>query len=76
MANPNKKRGTRASISHQTKIGRSDRYPSDYGIRDKENASQPQGDKGERREGLSKGHGAKGAPGPERERSRNSAREK
>ena len=78
MANPHKKRGSRSSIPHQAKLGRSDRYPSDYGIRDKENASQQPGDKGQGREGLSKRHGAsgaKGATGPERERSR-TARQK
>jgi hypothetical protein len=73
MANPHNKRGSRSSIPHQSKLGRSDRYPSDYGIRDKENASQQPGDKGQGREGLSKGHGAssgKAATGTERERSR------
>ena len=78
MANPHKKRASRSSIPHQANLGRSDRYPSDYGIRDKENANQQAGDKGQGREGLSKGHGAssgKGATGPERERSR-TAREK
>jgi hypothetical protein len=77
MANPTKKRASRAPGSHQAKLGTSDRYPSDYGIRDKENASRQPGDKGQGRTGLSTGYGAssgKGAPEPGRVRNR--AREK
>jgi len=74
MANPTKKRGT--SLAHQTKLGRSDRYPSDYGIRDKEDASRQRGDKGRGPKGLSKGIGASGQAGPKRERSRNRADKK
>jgi hypothetical protein len=62
------------------KLGRTDRYPSDYGFRDRErdereevtkNKSWAPGDKGQGREGFSKGYGGsegKGTPpsGPER----------
>jgi len=60
------------------KLGRSDRYPSDYGARDREqeeysegNSSRVPGDKGQGREGHSKGYGGSGgkgtgASGPER----------
>jgi len=47
------------------KLGRSDRYPSDYGVRDseREDKEEPKkkswvpGDKGQGREGFSKGYG-------------------
>jgi len=60
------------------KLGRSDRYPSDYGVRDREqeeyaeeNGSWVSRDKGQGREGHSKGYGGSGrkgtgASGPER----------
>ena len=60
------------------KVGRSDRYPSDYGVRDRateererENDSWVPGDKGQGREGHSRGYGGSGgkgtgASGPER----------
>jgi hypothetical protein len=62
----------------EEKLGRSDRYPSDYGVRDREqeeygeeNGSWVPGDKGQGREGHSKGYGGggrkgTGASGPER----------
>ncbi len=52
------------------KIGRSDRYPSDYGVRDHdqekhadENGSWGPGDRGQGREGQSKGYGGSGGKG-------------
>jgi hypothetical protein len=60
------------------KLGRSNRYPSDYGARDREQeededkrGSWVRGDKGQGREGHSKGYGGSGgkgtgASGPER----------
>ena len=52
------------------KIGRSDRYPSDYGVRDREQeqyaeekGSWAPGDKGQGREGHSKGYGGSGGKG-------------
>lgn len=54
------------------KAGRSDRYPSDYGVRDevereqsskKENRTWVPGDKGQGREGHSKGYGGSGGDG-------------
>jgi hypothetical protein len=60
------------------KHGRSDRNPSDYGVRDRDNGEQPTpnkswspGDKGQGREGYSKGYGGSagkgtGASGPDR----------
>jgi hypothetical protein len=56
----------RAKATPRTKVGRNDRYPSDYGVRDREERetrkeSRPRswapGDKGQGREGLSKGYG-------------------
>ena len=55
----------------KTKLGRADRYPSDYGVRDREredkeakkNKSWAPGDKGQGREGLSKGYGGSGGKG-------------
>jgi hypothetical protein len=53
-------------------LGRSDRYPSDYGVRDEEaekedkrpkNKSWSPGDKGQGREGYSKGYGGSGGVG-------------
>jgi hypothetical protein len=53
-------------------VGRSDRYPSDYGVRDQEakkdekparNKSWSPGDKGQGREGYSKGYGGSGGEG-------------
>lgn len=68
-------------------LGASDRYPSDYGVRTREdrkserppkNRSWVPGDKGQGREGLSKGYGGSGgrgtgASGPEEEQRRASA---
>jgi hypothetical protein len=56
------------------KLGKSDRYPSDYGLRDREEeeaGSWVPGDKGQGREGLSKGYGGSagkgtGKSGPDR----------
>jgi hypothetical protein len=53
------------------KLGRQDRYPSDYGVRDKEDVSSKKakgrswsaGDKGQGREGYSKGYGGSGGKG-------------
>jgi hypothetical protein len=55
------------------KLGRSDRYPSDYGVREREedseeadkpkNKSWSPGDKGQGREGYSKGYGGSGGKG-------------
>ena len=49
------------------KLGRSDRYPSDYGMRDSaektEIKSRSPGDKGQGREGYSKGYGGSGGEG-------------
>lgn len=78
MTNLNKKHKSRSSVSHRAKLGKSDRYPSDYGIRDKEDASWQRGDKGQGREGLSKGYGGSGGKGtsasvPEHKGSRKSA---
>jgi len=59
----------------QEKLGRTDRYPSDYGVRDREQAEEHgswvPGDKGQGREGQSKGYGGggrkgTGSSGPER----------
>ena len=55
----------------KTKLGRPDRYPSDYGVRDREredkeakkNKSWAPGDKGQGREGFSKGYGGSGGKG-------------
>jgi hypothetical protein len=53
-------------------VGRSDRYPIDYGVRDQEaakedkpakNKSWSPGDKGQGREGYSKGYGGSGGEG-------------
>ena len=70
MAKPNNKRDSESSGVQRRKLGRSDRYPSDYGVRDKEDASRQPGDKGQGREGLSKGYGGSGgngtASGPQR----------
>jgi hypothetical protein len=63
----------------KSKLGRSDRYPSDYGMRDEggdqsEGKSWSPGDKGQGREGYSKGYGGSGgkgtgASGPDRKKS-------
>lgn len=53
------------------KIGASDRYPSDYGTRDREDAAREKekdkswtpGDAGQGREGYSKGYGGSGGKG-------------
>jgi hypothetical protein len=54
------------------KLGRSDRYPSDYGLRDREsgerdkdgkNRSWTPGNKGQGGEGLSKGYGGSAGKG-------------
>jgi len=71
MAKPEKKRASENSGSRRRKLGKSDRYPSDYGVRDREDASWQPGDKGQGREGLSKGYGGSGddgtgASGPQR----------
>ena len=62
----------------QEKLGRTDRYPSDYGVRDREQEKSAEehgswvpGDKGQGREGHSKGYGGggrkgTGSSGPER----------
>jgi hypothetical protein len=71
--------------SKSPKLGRQDRWPSDYGVRDRErDAAQDQaakrdgswapGDKGQGREGRSKGYGGSagegtGASGPDRKKS-------
>ena len=48
----------------QHKLGKSDRYPSDYGLRDREEGgSWVPGDKGQGREGLSKGYGGSAGKG-------------
>jgi hypothetical protein len=54
----------------QEKLGRTDRYPSDYGVRDREqeksgeeHGSWVPGDKGQGREGHSKGYGGGGRKG-------------
>ena len=56
----------------KTKLGRAGRYPSDYGVCDREreekkeaknNKSWAPGDKGQGREGFSKGHGGSGGKG-------------
>jgi hypothetical protein len=51
-------------------LGRSDRYPSDYGVRDQQeeedkpaNKSWAPGDKGQGREGYNKGYGGSGGEG-------------
>ena len=52
-------------------LGRSDRYPSGYGVRDHEreiskkenNRSWSEGDEGQGREGYSKGYGGSGGKG-------------
>ena len=60
----------------QGKLGRSDRYPADYGVRDRDDAekrpaknkSWEHGDKGQGREGFSKGYGGsegEGTSGPD-----------
>jgi hypothetical protein len=57
---------------HKKELGRDDRYPSDYGVRDHEehkkddkpaNKSWAPGDKGQGREGHSKGYGGSGGKG-------------
>jgi hypothetical protein len=63
----------KAAAKPKKKLGRSDRYPSDYGIRDKvraakedksaTNKSWAPGDKGQGREGYSKGYGGSGGEG-------------
>ena len=70
---------TRAKSS-KAKVGRTDRYPSDYGVRDRDAAAQGEkgkswspGDKGQGREGYSKGYGGSrgkgtGASGPDRKK--------
>jgi hypothetical protein len=67
--------------SAKARVGRNDRYPSDYGVRDRddggdqsEGKSWSPGDKGQGREGYSKGCGgsggkATGASGPDRKKS-------
>jgi hypothetical protein len=69
-----KKRGKKSA----ERLGRTDRYPRDYGVRDREQqeyadekGSGVPGDKGQGREGHSKGYGGSGrkgtgASGPER----------
>jgi hypothetical protein len=66
--------------SKKPKLGRSDRYPSDYGVRDRDernkkatDKSWSPGDKGQGREGYSKGYGGSGgkgtgASGPQRKK--------
>jgi hypothetical protein len=66
----------------KSKLGRSDRYPSDYGMRERdeggdrsEGKSWSPGDKGQGREGYSKGYGGSGgkgtgASGPDRRKAR------
>jgi hypothetical protein len=63
------------SAQKKSKLGRTDRYPSDYGARERENKSKDKswspGDKGQGREGFSKGYGGSGgkdtgSSGPER----------
>jgi hypothetical protein len=67
-------RANRQMAKRQTKpkdkLGRSYRYPSDYGLRDheqedraEENGSWVPGDKGQGREGHSKGYGGSGGKG-------------
>jgi hypothetical protein len=62
------------------KLGRSDRYPSDYGVREQEEQNKESkdkswspGDKAQGREGYSKGYGGSGgegtrAAGPDRKK--------
>jgi hypothetical protein len=57
-------------LTDTPKVGRKDRYPSDYGGRDKaeretraKNRSWSSGDKGQGREGHSKGYGGSGGRG-------------
>jgi hypothetical protein len=58
-------------LTDTAKVGRKDRYPSDYGVRDAEeantrkakNRSWSPGDKGQGREGHSKGYGGSGGRG-------------
>jgi hypothetical protein len=58
-------------LTDTPKVGRKDRYPSDYGVRDDEesgatkskNRSWSPGDKGQGREGHSKGYGGSGGRG-------------
>ena len=58
-------------MTAKPKVGRSDRYPSDYGVRDEEaakkdkaaNKSWSAGDKGQGREGYSKGYGGSSGEG-------------
>jgi hypothetical protein len=58
-------------LTHTIKVGRKDRYPSDYGLRDEEDAkikkaknrSWSPGDKGQGREGHSKGYGGSAGRG-------------
>ena len=70
---------SKRKASRKPELGRSDRYPSDYGVRDLEerektetkNKSWSPGDKGQGREGYSKGYGGSegegtGPSGPER----------
>ena len=69
----------KSTAAKQDKLGRSDRYPNDYGVHDemeheqeeKRDKSWSPGDKGQGREGYSKGYGGSGgkgtgASGPER----------
>ena len=59
------KRRRHRGYQKASKVGRSDRYPSDYGVRDRDDAekrrtknkSWDHGDKGQGRDGLSKGYG-------------------
>jgi hypothetical protein len=69
-------------LTDTAKVGRKDRYPSDYGVRDAEESKARKtkdrnwlpGDKGPGREGHSKGYGGSsgrgtGPSGPEKEKS-------
>ena len=63
----------REKASARSKVGRTDRYPSDYGVRDREEQEKASkkgrdrswvpGDKGQGREGLSKGYRGSGGDG-------------
>ena len=63
----------REKVSAPSKVGRTDRYPSDYGVRDREEQEKASkegrdrswvpGDKGQGREGLRKGYGGSGGHG-------------
>jgi len=60
-----KKRGRKSA----ERLGRTDRYPSDYGVRDREQEEHADekrwvpGDKGQGREGHSKGYAGSGRKG-------------